>query len=280
MGDEVDDLYGLPLDRFVPERDALAKRVRGDGDRARADEIKALRRPSVAAWGVNQVVRTQSTQARELWKAGDELVAAQDALLGGTGDAKRLRAAGEGEREALDALVRAARGLLTDKGRDLGEATLEKVRDTLHAAAIDPEGREDVAAGRVVKERAHAGLGTFEGTLAASPAPVRERAEPKQKAAKATTKEDRAAQRERERQEAEEAERAEAERRQAARRRAAAERELREAQKALSTAEKRAERTEARLAEAREAAEEAGAELDAARAREENARAALDGLAE
>jgi hypothetical protein len=219
------------------------------------------------------VVRTQPREARALWKAGDALVAAQDALLSGKGDAKGLRDAGEREREALDALLAAARGLLTGKGRDLGDATLEKLRDTLHAAAIDPDGREDVAAGRVVKERAHAGLGTFEGALAA--APVREKKPappPKEK------KEDRAGRRERERAEVEQAEREEAERRQAARRRAAAERELREAEKGLATAEKRAERADARLAEAQEAAEEAGAELDAAQARADNARAALDAI--
>jgi len=168
--DDADDLYGLALDAFVPGRDALAKRLRAEGDRAAADEVKALRKPSVAAWAVNQTVRTQPKAARALWDAGDALIAAQEDLLGGSGDAAALRSAVEGERAAVDALVEAARGLLTSEGRDLGEATLERVRETLHAAAIDPDAREEVAAGRATRELAHAGLGPFGASVARAPA--------------------------------------------------------------------------------------------------------------
>ena len=62
--DDADALYGLPLDAFVAERDALAKRLRTDGRGGDADEVKALRKPSVAAWAVNQVVRSQPNQRR------------------------------------------------------------------------------------------------------------------------------------------------------------------------------------------------------------------------
>src|SRR4051794_29923050 len=165
------DLYGVALEQCGGERDALAKRLRAEKRRADADEIKALRKPSVAAWAVNQVVRSQPKAARALWDAGDALVAAQEDLLAGRGDAAGLRAAAEGERAALDGLLDAARGLLTGEGRDLGEATIERVRETLHAAAIEPAAREDVAAGRATRERAHAGLGGF-GDVALPPAPA------------------------------------------------------------------------------------------------------------
>src|SRR3954451_6494881 len=144
--DDPHALYGLPLEQFVPERDALAKRLRAEKRRDEADEIKALRKPSVAAWAVNQAVRSQPKAARALWDAGDALVAAQDDLLAGRGDAAGLRAADAGERVALDALPDAARGRRTSGGRDLGEGAIERVRETLHAAAIDPAAREDVAA--------------------------------------------------------------------------------------------------------------------------------------
>jgi len=168
--DDADALYGLPLDAFVAERDALAKRLRADGRREEADEAKALRKPSVAAWAVNQVVRSQPKPARALWKSGDALIAAQDDLLAGRADAATLRTAVEDERAALDALLDAARGLLTGEGHDLGDATIERVRDTLHAGAIDAEAREEVAAGRAVRERAHAGLGAFGGAPPVAPA--------------------------------------------------------------------------------------------------------------
>src|ERR671929_31286 len=65
-GDAADDLYGLPLDAFVPERDALAKRLRADNRREDAAAVRALRKPSVAAWAANQVLRSQPSKAREL----------------------------------------------------------------------------------------------------------------------------------------------------------------------------------------------------------------------
>ena len=168
--DDADALYGLPLDAFIAERDALAKRLRADGRRDEADEVKALRKPSVAAWAVNQVVRSQPKPARALWNAGDALIAAQDDLLAGRADAAKLRTAVEDERAALDALLDAARGLLTGEGHDLGDATIERVRDTLHAGAIDADAREEVAAGRAVRERAHAGLGAFGAAPPVAPA--------------------------------------------------------------------------------------------------------------
>ena len=70
---DVDDLYGLPLDRFVPERTALSRELRKAGEREQAGEVAALRKPSVAAWAVNQLVRTQRKAIDELLEAGDGL---------------------------------------------------------------------------------------------------------------------------------------------------------------------------------------------------------------
>jgi hypothetical protein len=314
--DDPDDLYGLPLDAFVPERDALAKRLRSEGRREEAAEMKGLRKPSVAAWGVNQAVRSQPKAARELWDAGDALIAAQGALLAGRGDAAGLRAGVERERSALGELVEAARGLLTTTGRDLGDSTIDRVRETLHAAAIDRDAREQVAPGRVTREMAHAGLGGLEAAPATIVRPVGGRAkrserdpgaaEPELPAGRAgvgerTAKRGRgdakkqagegaradearaAAQRaERERRDAEreaergEAQRAERERREHARRRTDAERGLREAVRGLERAERTAQRAAEQLARAQASADEAQAALDAATARRDEAAAELE----
>ena len=164
------DLYGLPLDRFVAERGALAKSLRADGKRDEAAEVAKLRKPSVAAWAVNQLVRTQSREVKALFKAGDQLQRAQADLLAGKGDAGKLRAAAEREREAVDELTEAARGLLSSEGHELAQATLDRVSDTLHAAALDEDARGEVQDGCLVRELRHVGLGAF-GELPASPAP-------------------------------------------------------------------------------------------------------------
>jgi hypothetical protein len=60
---ELDDLYGVPLDRFVPERAALVRALRSAGEREQAAAVAALRKPSVAAWAVNQLVRTSAPRS-------------------------------------------------------------------------------------------------------------------------------------------------------------------------------------------------------------------------
>jgi hypothetical protein len=171
-----DDLYGLPLDRFVPERAALAKALRGEGRRDEAAEVAKLRKPSAAAWAVNQLVRTQRDATRELLASGDALRAAQADVLAGRGDAAALREAGARERDAVGGLVDTARGLLGADGQELSGSTLERVADTLHAAALDDAAREQVREGRLERELRHVGLGLGEA-LAAAPATGRGRPE-------------------------------------------------------------------------------------------------------
>jgi hypothetical protein len=279
--DPVDRLYGLPHDAFIAERDKAVKELRAAGRRDEAAAIKALVKPTVAAWAVNQAVRSQPRAAQELWKAGDALAAAQDAVLAGKGSGGDLRAATERERDALDPLVEAARGLLSSSGGDLSATTIERVRDTLHAAAIDAEARDDVAAGRATRERAPQGL--FGGGAVAAPARGRRRREPaaepapapparrgrKAGAADAAPEREEAAERRREEAAARKRAREEAAARERARK-AASDRVAR-AERALAAAEDRAARAADRLEEAR------GQERDAAGALAE-ARAELEAL--
>jgi hypothetical protein len=155
------DLYGLPLERFTDERNALARRLRQEGEREQAAEVAKLRKPTVAAWAVNQLVRTQKRDFNALLKAGDALQRAQAALLSGKGDPAALRDAADAERTARDGLTAKARGLLSTEGHELQPAKLEQVSDTLQAAAIDDQARAEVGEGCLVRELRHAGLGAF-----------------------------------------------------------------------------------------------------------------------
>jgi hypothetical protein len=156
------DLYGLPLDRFVPERGALARELRKEGRREQAAEVAGLRKPSVAAWAVNQLVRTQSHPVTALFDAGDALQHAHSQLLAGRGDGAALRNAHTREREAVSELVEKARGLLSSEGHGLAQATMDRVSETLHAAALDAEAREQVKEGCLYREFRHVGLGASE----------------------------------------------------------------------------------------------------------------------
>ena len=167
--DAPEDLYGLPLEEFIAERSALVKSLRAEKRREEAGEVAALRKPSVAAWAVNQLVRTQPQTIRALFDAGDALAQAQRQAASGehTGDA--MREATRRQRDALGELTEAAEGLLGSQGSALSQATLERVTDTLRAAAIDDEARREVQTGCLTHELRFAGLGL--SGLEASPAP-------------------------------------------------------------------------------------------------------------
>jgi hypothetical protein len=241
-------LYGLPIDSFVAERDALAKAIRAEGDRARAAEVAKLRKPSVAAWAVNQLVRTQRREVAELFEAGDQLQRAQSDLLAGRAEGQALREAAERERVAVEQLTATGRGLLSSQGHELSAAMLERVGETLHAAALDPDARAQVADGCLERELRHVGIG--------GPAPrrgVAERRSAKASAERRTSTRRQEAQREQDarfkavRKAAEDA-------RRAAKR---AERELRAAQQRRDRAADALDQAEVELADARRRAEQA-----------------------
>jgi hypothetical protein len=275
---DADSLFGLPLDEFIPQRTALAKSLRAEGRRDDAAEVAGTRKPSVAAWAVNQLVRTQAGAIEELFDAGDALRDTQEQVLAGQGDGRALRAAVERERTAVQELVKAARGLLSTEGHGLSDAVLARVTDTLHAAALDDEARQRVRDGRLQRELRHvgfgAGLGGGDGEPAAPPPRPKRTAKPKP--APRRRSEPDAGASERLEQERREHERAERERAAAVKAARAAESETRRAAeraaRALKVAQDRRERAaqaldtaDAELAAARTEAEaRAGAHRDAA----------------
>jgi hypothetical protein len=263
---DADDLYGLPLDRFVPERGALARALRADGRRDEAAGVAALRKPSVAAWAVNQLVRAQDRAVAELFDAGDALRKTQADVLAGRGDGRALRSAGQAERAAVDALVGVARGLLTSEGHDLSAAIIEKVADTLHAAALDHDARRELRDGRLERELRHVGLGIGDlpDAAPARPTPKRKtpaRAKPAGGSGKDRAEAERLA---RERAEAQRAERERAKARKAAQAAESAARRLADrAARALQAAEERRERAAGALRDADEALATAREEAEA-----------------
>jgi hypothetical protein len=269
---DANDLYGLPLEQFVPERAALAKQLRGEGERAEAARVAKLPKPSVAAWAVNQLVRTQSTAIKELFGAGDELIAAQSALVSGSGDANALRDAVQRERTAVGTLVETARGLLGASGNELSQTMLDRISDTLHAAALDEDARAEVRDGCLVRELRHVGLGAggFAGAPA-SQAPARggRAATPKPYGRRPASRSEKEV-----REEARRAERERAEQRHAAKRAEA------DARRAAALAQRKLEVAVERRDRAAAALEQAEAEVYAARTRVEETTAELDRAAE
>jgi hypothetical protein len=167
-----DELYDLPPAEFTGARDERAKALRKEGKREEADAVKAMRKPTVAAWALNQLARQRAKEVERLLAAGEALRAAQDELLGG-GDRKAFQSAAAKEREEVAKLAGETLDLATEAGERPAPMLREKITATLHAAALDEETAEELRAGRLVRERE--AIGGFGGVMAAPPAPARGR---------------------------------------------------------------------------------------------------------
>ena len=170
--DEIDRLYGRPLAEFTAARDRLARDLRKGGDKTAADEVKALRKPTISAWAINQLVRKERMRIRSLLVSGEKLRSAHADLLGG-GRPGNVREATETERKAVGHLVSSAAEILSQAGHPVSESTLERVATTLRAAAVDEEGRALLEQGRLTGDLDPTGFGPM--VPVATGAPKREK---------------------------------------------------------------------------------------------------------
>ncbi|MEV6112892.1 hypothetical protein AB0L59_10270 [Streptomyces sp. NPDC052109] len=141
-----DELYGLRPEEFVAARDRRALEARKAGDQALAKEIGALRRPSLAAWAGNLLVRRRREEVEPLLGLGEELRRAHREL-----DGPQLRKLARRQSEVIGALGRQARRLAAEAGHPVGEGVQREVEETLRAVLADPEAARAWAAGRLVK---------------------------------------------------------------------------------------------------------------------------------
>jgi hypothetical protein len=155
--DDIDALYQLPLDEFTTARNSLAKRAGADPG------VKALQKPSVPAWAVNQLYWQKRKTYERLVAAAAKLRAAHAGLL--TGRRADVAAAESAHRDAVKGAMDAVRGILTEAGDPATPATLTSVSETLEALpGDDPPGRLT----RPLKPRGFEALtGLFGGAAAA-----------------------------------------------------------------------------------------------------------------
>ena len=140
----LDRLYAAPPDRFTAERDALAKSLKAT-DKAAAAAVKALRRPPVTAWALNQVARDHAADLSALFDADAELSRSQREGAGRDALAEAARA----RREIIGRLVAATTRTLAEAGHPDSAANRDRIAQTLTAVAVDAEGRDALARGRL-----------------------------------------------------------------------------------------------------------------------------------
>ena len=183
LDDVVDDLYSGPPSEFVTRRSAAVKAARADKDRALADAIGELRKPTVSAWLVNLLVRDDADLAAQIVALGEGLRDAEKSL-----DGPALRELSKQRRQLVRSLVARARKLAQPTGQKIGDAVVQELDATLTAALADPAVAREVVSGRLTAAREYAGFGSADtaDSTGAAPPPTRAPAPPKEKPAKAT----------------------------------------------------------------------------------------------
>jgi hypothetical protein len=146
---ELDRLYGLPLGEFTFARDETVKRLRADGRRELADQVKQLRKPTAAVWIVNRLAHERALDVQRLLKAGEALTRSQVGAAKGKAPDKFTEARRE-EQHALERLAGAARELAEREA--VGAPAVERAVQTLRAASVTAEGRDLLKRGRLTEE--------------------------------------------------------------------------------------------------------------------------------
>jgi hypothetical protein len=143
--DDVGRLFEVPPGEFVPERDRVSRALKDRGEHELASEVKKLRRPTLPAWALNQLVRRRRRDVQPLLQVGRELREIQRRP-----DPQALRQAGQRRREIVSRLLEAASAIAAEQGT-VTDANRRAIEETLEAASADPHAGEELLSGRLTR---------------------------------------------------------------------------------------------------------------------------------
>ncbi|CUR53975.1 conserved hypothetical protein [metagenome] len=158
--DIADKLYAGSLPDFTPKRDALAKELKAS-DKDLAAAVKTLKKPSLAAWVVNLLVRRESTQVDQVLSVGVALREAQANL-----DGDELRALTRQRRQLTSAVTTQARALAGEAGVKVTSSVADQIEATLTAAMVDERAAAAVRSGLLVAALSATGVGEVDIAVA------------------------------------------------------------------------------------------------------------------
>jgi hypothetical protein len=160
----IDDLFKLPLAEFTAARNALAASLKEAGRADDAAAVKALTKPPLSAWAVNQLYWRHRKPFDHLMAVGGRLRKAQTLQL--TQTATKAAGKGQGEprgqrelRDLIDArsdaladLATHAAALLRESGHPATPDVTRRITTTLEALATSGDQPGAPAAGRLTAD--------------------------------------------------------------------------------------------------------------------------------
>jgi hypothetical protein len=166
-----DDLYAVHLDEFLARRSELSAQARQHGDRELAKQIAKLKKPVIAAWVVNAIVRTHPADIDRLSELATKLRDAHRSLKG-----KELRALSEARQKQLRGLEDLASAIATGAGKTANDAMLRQTRATFEAAIADEGAESAVRSGWLTDALEYTGFGAVDASAAVAAPRSRARA--------------------------------------------------------------------------------------------------------
>lgn len=189
LEDDVDALFRLPLAEFTGARNGLAARLKKSARGDDAVNVKALAKPSVSAWTVNQLYWNHRKAFDQLIASGERFHKAQGSR--GGGKMADMRTALDARREALTQLTDLATSLLRDAGHNPSLDTIRRVTTTLEGISAYASRSDAPRPGRLTHDVDPPGFELFGSSIPATgmtalPA-IKARVTPSQKSSSAAT---------------------------------------------------------------------------------------------
>lgn len=164
-------LFGLPLPAFVDARNDLARELVSAGLHDAAARVRALPKPSVSAWTVNQLFWRHRDAFDELLDAGHAFRLAQAAHL--AGHRSDLRACLDRRRDAVARLLSLARPILTEADHRATPDVLRRITTSLEALATYGRDGGGPPPGRLIVDAAPPGFEALAALVPTSRASAR-----------------------------------------------------------------------------------------------------------
>jgi hypothetical protein len=270
----LDELYATPPPAFVSRREELAAEARTAGRVEDARRIHAARRPTLAAWAANLLLRSRPDESEQFLQLGRALREAYRTL-----DAGGIKELSEQRRRIVSGLSRQAAQLAREAGHRLSDMAQQDVESTLRAVLADQDAADRWATGRL--ESALTPPSAFASGTAATAGPPHKPPRPAPSAPSRTQAKDELAERRRQKQQQLDQARREAKAAQQRLRdrraeQADADTSLRRAREGYDQARQQVSAAEQQLRQAREALQRADQEQ---REAEKRRHAAADALA-
>jgi hypothetical protein len=162
LEDEVDALFKLPLAEFTGARNDLAARLKRAGRADDATVVKALAKPSVSAWVVNQLHWNHREEFDRLLAAGQRVRDAQASHTAAkTAD---MRESLETRREALSHLSNLASSILDGAGHTPTPDTIHRI--TINLEALSASLSDGPPPGRLTRDLDPPGFGSLVSLMA------------------------------------------------------------------------------------------------------------------